>query len=276
MTRYDEMIHAFPVKHVLMSRVTTALRRKGRSYFLTAVGVMVLPAVARAQFSAQPVILGLAPVDTAVASIVTVRNDSKESIQFRFRMGDFDQTSSGDHYFQPFGANAHSCKGRVEIYPEQATLLAGERQDIRVRMLPGVATCWGVLFVEQRARNSIGLMIGQQIAVKVYGTRPELEIKGGITSVKAAVDTSGVKVAFDFKNEGQAPVRPSGSIEIRTPTGDVVATESVDAFSVLPGHSRLVTIPMAAKLKAGRYVAVPVMDFGADYLAGGQATFQVP
>jgi len=265
------------VKHLLESRVTTALRTlKGRSLFLATLCVTLLPTVTRAQFSVQPVILGLATADSASAGTVQVRNDSKEQIQFRFRLGDFDQTGTGDHYFQPLGTNAHSCKGRVDVYPDQATLLAGERQDIRVRMLPGKATCWAVLFVERRARNTIGVMVAQQIAVKVYGTRPELEVKGGITTVKASRDTSGVSVAFDFKNDGEGPVRPSGTIEIRTPNGDVVASESVDAFSVLPGHSRLVTVALAQKLKPGRYVAVPVMDFGADYLAGGQATFAVP
>jgi len=232
--------------------------------------------MARAQFSVQPVILGLAATDSAAAGTVLVTNDSKEPIQFRFRMGDFDQTPSGDHVFQALGANAHTCKGRVDVYPEQATLLAGERQQLRVRMLPGRGTCWGVLFVEQRARNTAGLMVSQQIAVKVYGTRPELDVKGGIKTVKATLDTAGVNVAFDFKNDGDGPVRPSGTIEIRTTSGDVVASGSVDAFSVLPGHSRVVTVAMACKLKPGRYVAVPVMDFGADYLAGGQATFAVP
>ena len=261
----------------LESRVATALRTlKGRSLFLAALGMTVLPAMTRAQFSAQPVILGLASADTASTGAVLVRNDGKEALQFHFRLGDFDQTPTGDHYFQPFGTNAHSCKGRVDVFPDQATLLPGEKQEVRVRMAPGARTCWGVLFVEQRARNTTGVMIGQQIAVKVYGTRPELGVKGGITTVKASLDTAGVNVAFDFKNDGEGPVRPSGTIEIRTPTGDVVASESVDAFSVLPGHSRLVTVAMTRKLRAGRYVAVPVMDFGADYLAGGQATFAVP
>ena len=265
------------VKHLLESRVATALRTlKGRSLFLATLCVTLLPAAARAQFSAQPVILGLASVDSASAGTVLVRNEGKATIQFRFRMSDFDQTGTGDHYFQPYGTNAHSCKGRVDVYPEQATLLGGERQEIRVRMLPGKATCWGVLFVEQSARNTIGVMVAQQIAVKIYGTRPEIGVKGGITTVKASLDTSGVNVAFDFKNDGEGPVRPSGTIEIRTTAGDVVASESVDAFSVLPGHSRLVTVAMTHKLKPGRYVAVPVMDFGADYLAGGQATFAVP
>ena len=265
------------VKHLLESRVTTALRTlKGRSLFLAALCVTFLPGAARAQFSVQPVILGLATADSAATGTVQLRNDGKEQIQFRFRLGDFDQTGTGDHYFQPFGTNAHSCKGRVDVYPDQATLLAGERQEIRVRMLPGQATCWGVLFVERSARNTIGVMVAQQIAVKIYGTRPEIGVKGGITTVKASLDTSGVSVAFDFKNDGEGPVRPSGTIEIRTPAGDVVASESVDAFSVLPAHSRLVTVAIAHKLKPGRYVAVPVMDFGADYLAGGQATFAVP
>jgi hypothetical protein len=263
------------MRYTTLSRVTTALRSKGRSLFILA-SVAVLPATAQAQFSAQPVILGLSPRDTIVSGIVSVRNEGKDPIQFRFRLADFDQTLDGDHNFQPFGKNAHSCKGRVEVFPEQATLLAGERQEVRVRMAPGLVTCWGVLLVEQRARNTTGIMIGQQIAVKLYGTIPELRIKGEITSVNARTDSGRVRVAFDFRNDGEGPLRPSGSVEIRTLTGDVVATEAVDAYSVLPGHTRRMVVQLPNGIKPGRYLAVPIMDFGAEYLAGGQARLEVP
>ena len=259
------------------SSMTTALRRlKGRSLILLLTSVTTLPVAARAQFSAQPVILGLAPKDSADIGVVSVRNEGRETLQFRFRMGDFDQTPSGDHVFQPFGQNANSCKGRASVYPDQATLLAGEVQQIRVIMQPAPATCWGVLFVEQRAKNTTGIMIGQQIAVKVYGTRTELALKGEVTRVAVSRDSAGARVSFDFKNSGEGPLRPSGTIEIRTLTGDVVATEAVDAYSVLPAHSRTVTVGIGTKLKPGRYVAVPIMDFGADYLAGGQASLTIP
>jgi hypothetical protein len=263
--------------HWSSSNRATALRAsKGRSLIALLLGTMIVPAVAGAQFSAQPVILGLAPVDSAVSGVVTVRNEGQQPMQFRFRMGDFDQTISGDHVFQPFGAGGSTCQGRVSVYPEQATLLPGEVQQVRVTMQPGARTCWGVLFAEQRARNTTGIMIGQQIAVKVYGTRPELTLKGEVTRVAVSSDSLGARIAFDFRNSGEGPLRPSGTIEIRTPTGDVVATESVDAYSVLPGHTRRVTVGIGARLKAGRYVAVPIMDFGADYLAGGQASLAIP
>lgn len=263
--------------HWTSSSAATALRSvKGRSLILPLAATMTLAAPARAQFSAQPVILGLSTADTAATGIVSVRNEGKEALQFSFRMGDFDQTLSGEHVFQPLGRNASSCKGRVSIYPEQATLLAGEVQQIRVTMQRGATTCWGVLFVEQRAKNTTGIRIGQQIAVKIYGTRTALELKGDVTRVAISSDSLGPRVAFDFKNSGEGPLRPSGTIEIRTPAGDVVATEVVDAYSVLPGHTRTVTVGIGTRLKPGRYVAVPIMDFGADYLAAGQAALAVP
>lgn len=255
---------------------TTALPRKGRSLILSLVLGAIVPAVARSQFSAQPVILGLSPSDSAVTGVVTVHNEGQEALQFNFRMGDFDQTVAGDHLFQPFGSNPSSCMGRVELSPEQATLLSGERQSIRVRMRPGATTCWGVLFVERRARDARGITVAQQIAVKVYGTPSELLPEGEITTVTAARDSTAVRVAFDFRNDGRGPLRPSGSVEIRTPAGALVATQAVDAFSVLPAHTRRVALDVRAKLARGRYVVVPVMDFGADYLAGGQATLAVP
>lgn len=240
---------------------------------------LLLPATARAQFSAQPVILNMAPADSAATATVSVRNDGTREQQFRFHTADFDQTDDGDHSFLPLGEHAATCKGRVRVFPDGATLRPGERQEVRVHMEPGAKICWGVLFVETVSRDPSagGINISQQIAVKVYGIPPRSAVEGEITGVTATPAAGALKVALDFRNSGGGPVRPAGTLEIRTLTGEVVKSIQVEAFSVLPGRTRRVVLEVpSASLGRGRYVAVPILDFGADYLAGGQAAFQVP
>jgi hypothetical protein len=232
---------------------------------------------AHAQFSAQPVIVELVAADSARTAVVTARNEGQQEMQFRFSLADFEQTSDGDHHFFPLGSSARSCAGRVTVFPDGATLRPGERQEVRVRMEPGPRTCWGVLMVENVARGErAGIRVGQQIAVKLYGVPPSTPVQGEVASVSAARAPRGIQVAINFRNTGEAPLRPEGAVEIRTLNGEAVATLPVDAFSVLPGQTRRVTVEVTPLLPRGRYVVVPVLDFGAEYLAGGQASFAVP
>lgn len=84
------------------------------------------------------------------------------------------------------------------------------------------------------------------------------------------------EVAFAFRNPGDWPLRPSGAVEIRDAGGAVVATAPVPAFSVLPEHERRLRVSLPLESAApGRYLAVPILDFGADYLAGAQADFRI-
>jgi hypothetical protein len=252
---------------------------EGRMGVLSRAAVLLaaLPVLATAQFSAQPAIITLTRADSAEVAVVTVRNEGKTEQQFRFFMADFEQTADGGHGFDKFGKNPHTCAGRVDVFPAGAALLPGERQDIRVRMQPGTAVCWGVLMVEQQASDrSRGIKPNQQIAVKVYGVPATSSRSGDISVVAATADTAGVHVSFDFRNTGEAPIRPQGTVEIRDLAGEAVATVVVDAFSVLPAHYRHMLIDVKGALKAGRYVAVPILDFGTDYLVGGQGPFQVP
>jgi hypothetical protein len=79
----------------------------------------------------------------------------------------------------------------------------------------------------------------------------------------------------EFENTGEGPLRPEGEIELRTVGGEVVGVLDVPAFSVLPGRIRRASVPVELDLTPGEYLAIPILDFGGDYLAGGQARFSV-
>ncbi len=230
-----------------------------------------------AQFSVQPVIVTATPVDSALVAVVTVRNQSAVEKQYHFSFADFDQDVDGGHSFHPLGSNAASCNGRVRVSPSGTTLLPGERAAIRLTLSAADRECWGVLLVEEDARGTVrGLRAGSQIAVKLYLTTPRSTLDASIGSVTSSIDTAGVHVTFEMRNSGSAPMRPQGRAEIRTPAGDAIGATEVEAFSILPGHSRRMHVTVAKQLPPGKYVIVPILDFGGSFLAGGQGLLTVP
>jgi hypothetical protein len=279
---------------VCSRRQTAAFGRiEGRSLALGAGVVALMLAVSapvRAQFSATPVIVQLTPAaDSAATTIVQVRNEGKQDQQFRFYTGDFDQDAAGEHQFFASGKHERSCAARMTVFPDGATLHGGESQSIRVRMTSGDRTCWSVLFVESMPPVERGVRASQRIAVKVYGVRAGLAPAGDVTDVAATVasalpgasaaDTTRaaapLQVEVEFSNTADAPLRPFGRVEVRTFDGKVVTKEDVEPFSVLPGHKRRILVPINTTLPRGEYLAVPVLEFGADFLAGGQAAFEI-
>jgi hypothetical protein len=95
--------------------------------------------------------------------------------------------------------------------------------------------------------------------------------------VGLAADTTAEPAALlAFENEGEGPLNVDGEIEVRDLEGEIVAVVPVESFRVLPARQRRIRVPLAeAGLEPGRYVLVAVVDFGADYLAGGQALLEV-
>ncbi|MCL7960210.1 MAG: hypothetical protein M8861_08465, partial [marine benthic group bacterium] len=65
-------------------------------------------------------------------------------------------------------------------------------------------------------------------------------------------------------------------VEVRDFRGTVVASSAVRAFTVLPGSKRQLAVRLPDELAPGQYLAVPMLDFGGEYLAGTQIPFRVP
>ena len=232
---------------------------------------------AAAQFSAQPVILELRTADSASTTTFSVRNEGETPLQLRIYAGDFDQPADGGHVFMEPGTHPRSCVERLRFFPDDIQLDPMQAGEVRVRMEPGDSTCWSMVFVQSVSRAETGIQIAQRIGIKVYGFShrlvPEGEIRG-VTVVRDSV-VAGLAAFIDFENTGEGPARPEGEVEIRTEEGEVVAVIPVAPFSVLPGRVRAVIVPIGAGLAPGRYLAIPILDFGGDYLAGGQAVFDV-
>lgn len=250
----------------------------GRSVALGIISTLVLlcPAGAGAQFSAQPVILEMRTGASMATSGFSVRNESDAEMQLQVYAADFDQPETGGHEFLEAGEHARSCVRRLRFFPDNLVLPAGGEGEVRVLMEPGEETCWSLVFIQSVSRQGSGIQIAQRIGVKVYGISERAKAEGEIRSVEVQSDSAGARwLDVLFENSGDGPLRPEGEVEIRTETGDIVAVVPVRAFSVLPGRTRFARIPLEVDLEPGVYLAIPILDFGGDYLAGGQAIFSI-
>lgn len=237
--------------------------------------LLLLAKPATAQISVSPVIMQMPVEIQAATRAISVTNSGVAPVSVRFYAGDFEQEQRGENLFAALGDFPHSCKSRIRVYPDGASILPGETQSVRVDMEAGAESCWSAVFVETTGVTTQGTLVRQRIAVKVYGVRPDARVEGEVTAVAIKRGDAGQSLDVTFRNQGDAPLRPEGELEIRSFTGEVVATVNIEAFSVLPGRERIIEIAMPAVARAGEYVAVPVLDFGGAYLAGGQVAFQV-
>ena len=268
--------HQLPSRDWLLScRLILAL-----GFIGMAVGSMIAPSTGVAQFSVSPVITTL-PIhggDQPVSGLVSVRNESETTKQFLLSIVDFDQSPDGDHSYSSPGTLHGSCGDRVEVTPVALSIGAGEVEDFRIEIPAGAPerSCWFMVFVESPAASESGVIINQRIGVKVFGIGASTMPGGEIRT--ASLDESGETrtVSLEYENPGDAPAWPIGALEVRDYRGAVVAATPVRQFTVLPRSSRRIVVELPHDLESGRYLAVPMLDFGGAYLAGTQLPFRVP
>jgi hypothetical protein len=238
------------------------------------------PSSGAAQFSVSPVIVTLPrhAGDQPVSGLISVRNESEEPQEFLISAVDFNQSIDGDHAYAPTGTLPGTCGQSVALTPGALSVDAGDVKNVRIEIPGGPPdrSCWFMVFVESPATSEAGVVINQRIGVKVFGIGTSAMPGGEIRSA-ALDDADGSRaVSFEFENPGKAPVWPSGSLEVRDYNGALVAETPVRAFTVLPQSSRRVVVQLPGDLEGGRYLAVPMLDFGGEYLAGTQLLFRVP
>lgn len=241
------------------------------SFVLVLLAAGGLPA--HAQFSALPGVVHLGADAAPDGTVVQVRNEGDRVLQLRMYLSDYDQTESGEYALQAPGSGPGSCAGRLSFFPDNAVLGPGERQEVQVRVEPGTA-CWALLFVESAAEGAGQVRVANRIGVRVLNSPAALE-RDGVVEEVAAAQADSLAVDVLFRNTGAAAVELRGTVEIRDLAGSTVATAPVGPLGVLPAHARRFRTVLPP-LPAGDYLAVPILEFGADWLAGGQALFRVP
>src|SRR2546425_8597458 len=279
------MVHAHLGRHWATRRV----RWFELAAFVLA-GLVPTPVGAQLAVDQAEIFLEPRAVGRGIASI-NVSNEGDSVAEATIYLSDWDRREDGENRFYPSGTLPRSCGRLLRVFPLSLRLAPHTSQGVRVA-LDGAdtlsAACWSIVFVESGATPTGG---GRQLAyvtrlgVKIYGLPAGLAKDGMIdelaergrqaSSGKPAGDAGGKRLDVTFRNSGGLPLWVRGRIEFRRLDNSVAATADVPEFPVLPGARRTVAVP-APKVRAGRYVALVLLDYGGGGLAGGHNPFEAP
>jgi len=255
----------------------TARRQRFLPAALVLFGGVAIAAPVAAQLTVTPAEITLVPGTTPAASF-TVENDGRTPFQATLYLNDWDRNDDGENAFYPTGTVVGSCGDRIKVFPQTVQVEPGAKQSIRVSTEGASfpAPCWTIVFVENAPRPSTGasrIVYVMRVGVKVYVIPPGLpkdaEVTGFAlerrhqTSSGPAVDTTQEEFALRVHNTGGVQLHFEGRVEIRDLGNNVVATQKVEDFPVLPGAQRRVGIAIPT-LRPGKYVALAVLGYGGD------------
>jgi P pilus assembly chaperone PapD len=260
--------------------------RSARRTALTLGLLVALSASAKAQISVTPIDFSLDPAGNRVGAF-TVSNDTPSPQQITLYANDWDRDEDGNNRFYPLGTLANSCKGRIQIFPQNTRLAPKASTSIRVGLLPSDTSrtgCWTIVFAETApaaGRAGTKLAFVTRIGVKVYVTGQAtagLDATIDSMSVIPGTERDSAKrdVSVVLHNTGGQALTARGTLEFRTLDNAVAAKASVDDTPVLPGALRRIRIPVPANLAPGKYIALVVLSYGGSDDVAGQVEVDVP
>jgi hypothetical protein len=209
-----------------------------------------------------------------------VSNESEQLVEATLYLNDWDRAADGENRFSESGRLPQSCGRYLRIFPMSLRLPPHTQQSVRVALEGADSlskTCWSVVFVETTVPQQVqGRAVNYvtRLGVKVYVIPPNQPKDGEVENV-AVSDSGGRRLTVSFRNSGDVPLWPHGSVEFRRLDASVAKTVSIEEFPVLPGSLRRLTLPVPA-LPRGRYIALALIDYGGSDIAGGQVQLEVP
>jgi hypothetical protein len=233
----------------------------------------------------------------AVTRLIPVKSESDSVQQVRLWMSDWTRDSLGNNIMVDFGTGADSCGERLSVFPLTLQLTPRATEYVRVTYDPRDANdpgCWGIVLSENvrpprpdPAGTSASVTITTIVGVKVYVHAANARAAGTIVGAdveeywdvqtrQGRKDSTFVRdVAVRFENTGTAHLRVKSSVEIRDETTRVVQRiEGPEAY-ITPRAFRDIIVRVPA-LPKGRYVAVVLLDHGADEITATQLELEVP
>ena len=209
-----------------------------------------------------------------------VTNESDQVVEATLYLNDWDRDKMGENRFSDSGRLPQSCGRYLRVFPLSMRLPPHTQQAVRVALEAAdslTKTCWSVVFVESSTQQQVrgrAITYVTRLGVKVYVVPPNLPKDGAVESVELG-DSIARQLIVSFRNSGDVPLWPHGSIEFRRLDGSVAASIPIEEFPVLPGSLRRLTLPLPV-LRPGRYVALVLIDYGGADIAGGQVQLEVP
>ncbi len=184
-----------------------------------------------------------------------------------------------------FDTVARSNGDWITVSPKKFTIEEGKTQEVTFTVqVPSTGvngTYWGAILIQgsprKVEREGATVLAVERFGVKVYVTINGTEVLSGrVTSVRK-VSLDPLTFTVTFENTGNVQLRPKGTIQIISQTGETVRTIPIEEFPVLPGAVQTVTVkdPSPEPLTPGIYRALVAIDYGGENLAGGTRDFRV-
>ena len=279
--------------------ISSLASRLGRTVLLALVLVVGATRPVAAQFTIDDLELHFTPQSAQpLTRLIPIRSEIDSVQQVRIVVKDWVRDSLGGNVMSDYGAHASSCGARLEVFPLTIQLGANATEFIRVTFSPTAAPdpgCWAIVLGETvrppRAPSATGgasVTITTLIGVKVYVHTPEAKAVGAILSADVEefwerkeragqpLDSTFVRqLALRFENTGTAHLRVKSSAEIRDEATTIVAQLAGPEAYMTPGSYRDILVRLPS-LQRGRYVAVLLLDYGADEITAAQIEFEVP
>jgi fimbrial chaperone protein len=191
-------------------------------------------------FAVNPTQIYLTPKSTS--AILTLRNESDESLRFQLSVFDWDQSVQGEMKLQP--------TSDIVFFPTLLTLAPKESRNVRV----GTATAFGAVEksyrifveelppqVEQAGQSAVRVLTKMGVPIFLQPTRTQAQAGLHDLTVKDGVFT------FNLRNTGNVHFVPEAVRVYGTNrAGEVVLDKSLDGWYILAGGVRAYEVRLPA------------------------------
>lgn len=258
---------------------------------LLAVALVGLSSAAKVAVSPLGIDFDLLPGATYFGSFV-VKNTGQDAQDITVTLNDYDTAVAGENRYYPAGSLPHSLAPFVTFSPATFRLEPGMVQEVSFKAsLPEevIGPHWMMFFVQEStpAASTTTEVEGQEggftfnvnvvFGVQVRQTDPSHGVADGRVRrvLVEALEGGGLAIRLTFENTGTTFLLAKGRVEIRDRTGKTAATIPIEEFRALPGATRELTVLLEEPLPPGQYIALGIIDFGAQFLVAGQAGFEI-
>ncbi|MGY5354563.1 COG1470 family protein [Wenyingzhuangia sp. IMCC45467] len=207
---------------------------------------------------------------------ITINNDTQSINSFRIRMKDFEMTSKGQSVFLEPGKGKYPLSQWTSVSPNFVDLAPFEKKEITVTVsIPvnsaGNKAAWEILMIEQeepreslniteKRSGSIGMGVIPTFAfgVFVYQNPPTVN-NNNVQLINFKQEERTISIQAENKGDGIAYC--SAYIDLTNLTTGTQERFPVKKFTILPELIRDFKYKIPEKYKAGKYIAIGVLDY---------------
>lgn len=207
---------------------------------------------------------------------ITINNDTKSINSFRIRMKDFDMNNNGQSIFLEPGQGKYSLSKWTSVSPNFVDLAPFEKKQITVTVsIPtseqGNKAAWQILMIEQeeprtnlnitqKRSNTIGMGVIPTFAFGVFVYQnPPIVNNSNVQLINFKQEER--KISIQAQNKGDGIAYCNAYIDLTNLSTGTQERFPVKKFTILPDLIRDFTYKIPEKYKAGKYLAIGVLDY---------------